>query len=55
MAQQKQIQLGTMMFRVPSLASLDRLRIWHCHELWHSLQTWLGSHVAVAFCVGWQL
>ena len=24
------------------------LRIWHCRELWHRLQTWLRSCVAVA-------
>ena len=28
--------------------SLGGLRIWHCHELWCWLQTWLGSQVAVA-------
>ena len=47
-AQQKQIQLGTMRSRVRSLASLSGLRIWYCHELWCMLQTWLGSGVAVA-------
>ena len=47
MAQQNQIQLGTMKFWVRSLASLIGLRIWHCHELWCSLQMWLGSGVAV--------
>jgi len=30
------------------LALLSGLRIWHCHELWYSLQTRLGSRVAVA-------
>ena len=34
MAQQKQIQLGTMRLRVSSLASLSGLRIRHCCELW---------------------
>ena len=34
MAQQKQIQLGTMRLQVRSLASLSGLRIQHCHELW---------------------
>ena len=34
MAQWKQIQLGTMRFRVRSLALLRGLRIWHCCELW---------------------
>ena len=48
MAQQKQIQLGTMRLWVQSLALLSRLRTWHCHELWCRLQTRLGSAVAVA-------
>ena len=34
MAQWKQIRQGTMRFRVRSLASLSRLRILHCCELW---------------------
>ena len=33
---------------VQSLASLSRLRICPCHELWCRLQTRLRSHVAVA-------
>ena len=33
---------------VPSLASLSRLRIQHCHKLQSRLQTQLGSGVAVA-------
>ena len=33
MAQQKQIQPGTMRLWVQSLASLSGLRIWLCHEL----------------------
>ena len=24
------------------------VRIWHCHELWCRLQTWLSSGIAVA-------
>ena len=32
MAQRKQIWLGTVRFRVWSLASLSGLRIWHCRE-----------------------
>ena len=42
------IRLGTMRFRVQSLALLSRLRIRHCHELWCRLQMRLGSGVAVA-------
>ena len=37
-----------MKLRVGSLALLSGLKIWHCQELWHRLQTRLGSHVAVA-------
>ena len=48
MAHQKRIQLGNMRLRVPSLALLSGLRIRHCHELWCTLQTRLGSGVAVA-------
>ena len=33
---------------VRSLASLSGLRIWHCHELWCGLQTWLGPCIAAA-------
>ena len=33
---------------VLSLALFNGLRIQHCHELQHALQTWLGSSVAVA-------
>ena len=40
--------LVSMRMWVQSLASLSGLRIWHCHELWCRLQTWLGSRVAVA-------
>ena len=48
MAQQKQIQLGTMRLQVWSLASLSGLKIWRCHELWYRLQMWLRSGTAVA-------
>ena len=47
-AQRKQIQLGTMRFRVQSLAWLSGLRIQCCHELWCRSQTGLGSGIAVA-------
>ena len=40
--------LVSMRMWVWSLASLSRLRIWHCCKLWHGLQMWLGSGVAVA-------
>ena len=33
---------------IPGLISLSGLRIWHCHELWCTLQTWLRSGIAVA-------
>ena len=46
--QRRQIQLGTMMLRVRTLASLSGLRIWCCHKLWCRLQMWLGSGIAVA-------
>ena len=48
MAQQKQIQLGTMRFPVRSLALLRGLRIRRCHKLWCRLQIWLGSVVSMA-------
>ena len=48
MAQQKEIRLGTMKFRVRSLASLSGLRIQHCRELCYRLQTQLGSGISVA-------
>ena len=48
MALQEQIRLVSMRTRVQSLASLSRLRIWRCRELWCSLQMRLGSDVAVA-------
>ena len=51
MAQWIGIQLGTMKLRVRSLALLSGLRILHCHGLWCSLKTWLGSGIAVA--VAW--
>ena len=37
-----------MKTQVRSLASLSRLRIQCCHELWCRSQMWFGSHVAVA-------
>ena len=37
-----------MRTQVRSLASLSRLRIWSCHELWCRLQTRLEAGVAVA-------
>ena len=40
-------QLGSMKMRLPSLASLNGLRIWHCHELQHRSQIQLGFHIAV--------
>ena len=48
MAQWKQIQLGTTRLRVQSLASLSKLRIQHCSELWCRSQKWLRSGIAVA-------
>ena len=35
-----------MRIQVQSLALLSGLVIWCCHELWCSLQTWLGSGIA---------
>ena len=46
--QQKWIWLGTMRFRVPSLALLSGLRIQCCCELWGRSQMRLRSGVAVA-------
>ena len=40
--------LVSMRLQVQSLALLSGLRILCCHVLWCSLQTWLGSQVAVA-------
>ena len=45
---QKGIWLGTMRLCVQSLALLSGLKIQCCHDLWGSLQMWLGSGVAVA-------
>ena len=47
-AQQKQIQLGTMRLQVRFLVSLNGLRIWHCRELWYRSWMRLGYRVAVA-------
>ena len=44
-----------MRIRVWSLASIRRLRIQHCCELWCRSQTQLESCIAVALVVGWQL
>ena len=44
----QRILLGTMKLQVRSLASLSRLGIWHCRELWCRLQTQLGSCIAVS-------
>ena len=43
--QWKQIRLGTMRFRVPSLDLLSELRIRRCRELWRRSQTWPGAGV----------
>ena len=40
--------LGSMTMWVQSLASISRLGIWHCRELWCRSKTWLGSCIAVA-------
>ena len=41
-------QLVPLRMQVQSLASLGGLRIQHCPNLWHRLQKWLRSSVAVA-------
>ena len=41
-------QLVSMRMQVRSLTSLGGLRIRYCSKLWHSLQMWLGSGIAVA-------
>ena len=46
--QRKHIRLGTMRWRVQSLASLSGSRIWRCCELWCRSQMWLRSGVAEA-------
>ena len=48
MAQRKRVWLGTMRFRIQSLAFLSGLRIQHCRELWRRSETWLRSGVSVA-------
>ena len=40
-----------MRMQVRSLALPNGLKIWHCHELWCGLQTWLRSVIAVAVAV----
>ena len=47
-AQCKQISVEAMRFQVQSLALLIGLRFRCYHELWCSLQTQLGSGVAVS-------
>ena len=47
MAQWKRIWLVSMTTQVQSLALLSGLRILQCHDLWCSLQMWLGSLIAV--------
>ena len=49
--QRKHIRLGTMRWRVQSLASLSGSRIWRCCELWYRSQTWLRSGIDVAVAV----
>ena len=44
--QWKRARLASMKTRVRSLASLSKLRIPHCHELWCRSQTRLGSGIA---------
>ena len=46
-AQWKQIWLASMRTEVWSLAWFSGLRIWHCLELWFSVQMRLRSHIAV--------
>ena len=47
-ARGKQTRLVSTRMLFQSLTSLRGLRIWHCHELWCKLQTWLGCGIAVA-------
>ena len=47
-AQWKQIRLGTVRLRVPSLASLSELRIQHCHELWYGI--WVADEAQIGRC-----
>ena len=54
-AQRKRTQLVSTRIRVGSQALLSGLRIWCCRELWCSLQTWLGSGIAVATPPVWPL
>ena len=51
MAQPSRTRLVSMRMRFQSLALLGGLRIQRCHELWCSLQVWLGSGIAVAVAV----
>ena len=47
-AQLSQTQLVSLRTQVQSLVSRGGLWIQCCHEWWCTLQTWLGSRVAVA-------
>ena len=58
-AQWKRIRLGTMRFRVQSLAFLSGLRAQRCHELWCRSQTcsdpallWLWCRPAATALIG---
>ena len=33
------------------LGSIPGLVQWYCHELWHRLQMWLGSHFPVTMVI----
>ena len=48
MTQWLRTRLGSVRIRVQSLALLNGIRIWRCHELWYSSQMRLGFHFAVA-------
>ena len=48
MARWKQIRLGTIRFRIQSLALLSGLRIRRCLELWYGSQMCFRPGVAVA-------
>ena len=50
MAQQKQIQLGTMRLQVQSLATISGLRIQHCRELWCSHRRGSDSALLWLWC-----
>ena len=48
-AQQVKNLTGMMWDRF--LASISGFKVQRCHELWCSLQIWLGSHLAVVVAV----